>query len=262
MKRLKSSYQDLHRIFDQSITVRDIAEPLASFDSNYPAQKAREFTEDRVFDVIGVRVDGGIRGFALAETLESGCVGDHLNDFKEPDVLQQNDSLLAALDALRDRRWAFVRFLGDPSGIVTRGDLQKPPMRMWLFGLISIFEMQMLRWIRDEYPKGSWEKYLTESRIDKARDLLQLRQERNEAIDLADCLQLSDKGRIFGKSDRLRELTKSQSNTQWQSYMDKLEEIRNSVAHGLDISSDMWPEIAERMDETVKNLIALENGMK
>ena len=106
------------------------------------------------------------------------------------------------------------------------------------------------------------EKYLTESRIDKARDLLQQRQERNEAIDLADCLQLSDKGRIFGKSDRLRELTESQSNTKWQSYMDKLEDIRNCVAHGLDISSDMWPEIAERMDETVKNLIALENGMK
>ena len=261
MKRQQTSYHDLHRIFDQGITVRDIAEPLASFDANCPAEEARKFMVDRDYDVIGVRADGEIQGYALAEDLTGGSVGDHLHEFIESEVLEQNDSLLVALAALRDRSFACVRFLGEPSGIVTRGDLQKTPMRMWLFGLLSILEMQMLRWIRDTYPDSSWESHLSPERLEMARDLLLVRKERNEAIDLADCLELSDKGKVFQRSDLLLSLTGSGSPRIWKSYMGKVVELRNTVAHGNDIPPDDWPGIAETIDATEKILKHLENGI-
>lgn len=156
MKHLKSSFRDLHRLFEQSITVRDIAEPLASFDQDYPAPRASEFMASRGFDVVGVRREGSIEGYALQEDLTSGNVGDHLRDLEEGDMLRESDPLLRALESLKTRNWIFIRFLGDPSGVVTRGDLQKAPMRMWLFGLISLLEMQMLRCIRGINENDDW----------------------------------------------------------------------------------------------------------
>ena len=44
MKQLKSSVSDLRRMFARTITLRDIAEPLASFDHTQPAAEVRAFT--------------------------------------------------------------------------------------------------------------------------------------------------------------------------------------------------------------------------
>lgn len=70
--------------------------------------------------------------------------------------MDDSDSLLHAAEVLGNRGWIFVRFLGLPSGIVTHGDLQKAPIRMWLFGLISLLEMQMLRRIQNLRDDNDW----------------------------------------------------------------------------------------------------------
>ena len=82
---------------------------------------------------------------------------------------------------------------------MTRGDLQKAPVRLWLFGLVSLLEMQMLRVVRERYPADSWVPLLTDERCVGARRVFAERRRRNEANDLSDCLQLGDKATILMK---------------------------------------------------------------
>ena len=95
----------------------------------------------------------------------------------------------------------FVVVMGEVSGIITKGDLQKAPVRLWLFGVLSLLEMQFLRLIRTAYPQDTWKGFVSENRLGKAGQLLQERKRRNEAIDLADCLQFADKRTIVLRSD-------------------------------------------------------------
>lgn len=245
MKHLKSSFHDLHRIFEQSITVRDIAEPLASFDREYLAIRALEFMNSKGFDVVGVRSDGEVGGYVLKEDLKSGTVGEHQKALNDDEILREGDPLLHALKALTTRRWALVGFLGNPGGIVTRGDLQKAPMRMWLFGLISLLEMQMLRSIRAVHDEDDCcSKHLSVPRRAETQRIFDLRREKNEEISLSDCLQLADKTTIFKKVDSLFALTGLNSKRDWKDFMGKVGTLRNNLAHSNDLGTKTWPETA------------------
>ena len=214
--------------------------------------------EARGFDVVGVREEGFITGYVQYADLEDGVVGDHRKVFDSSKVLNESDPMLDTLEALKDSRWVFIKFLGNPSGIVTRGDLQKAPMRMWLFGLISLFEMQLRRRIREQYPKGEWFEYLSEGRQDKARKLFAERKERKEEIDLVECIYLTDKATVFYKSNCLKEILGIQSRKEWESYMKKLSDLRNKLAHANPIESTEWPSIAEKARKAEEYLAILE----
>lgn len=43
-------------------------------------------------------------------------------------------------------------------GIVTFADLNKPPVRVYLFGLVSLLEVHLRFWIRTAYSDGSWKR--------------------------------------------------------------------------------------------------------
>jgi hypothetical protein len=258
MRHLKSSIKDLHRIFRQSITAREIAEHLVSFEADHPTSKVKVFMKARGFDVVGVREEGFITGYVQYADLEDGVVGDHRKVFDSSKVLNESDPMLDTLEALKDSRWVFIKFLGNPSGIVTRGDLQKAPMRMWLFGLISLFEMQLRRRIREQYPKGEWFEYLPEKRRDKAKLLFSERKERKEEIDLVECIYLTDKATVFHKSNSLKEVLSIQNKKEWASFMVKLSDLRNKLAHANPIESTEWPGIAEKARKVEEYLAILE----
>jgi hypothetical protein len=128
---------------------------------------------------------------------------------------------------------------------VTRGDLQKAPMRMWLFGLISLFEMQMLRLIREYYPDELWTKIISRKRLKEARKILKDRCKRNEKIDLADCLQFCDKKNILLSNENLLKGSGFESKTKGAKLLKKLENLRNNLAHSQDIITGNWPEIVD-----------------
>jgi hypothetical protein len=148
MKHLKSSLRDLRRLFDHELTVRHIAEPFVTFDGPRPAADIRAFMQARDFDVVGVRHDGRVIGFVQRQELEVGAIDDHLLRFDESGVLDESAPLLEVLERLVASPRVFVRVMGEIGAIVTKGDLQKTPVRLWLFGLLSMLEMQCLRLIR------------------------------------------------------------------------------------------------------------------
>ena len=230
MKHLKSSLTDLRRLFARAITLRDIAEPLVSFDLGQSASEVLAFMEKREYDVVGLREHGVVIGCAQRSAVKNGVIGAYLQPFASDEVLPDSEPLLAAFSALRDRRHIFINVLGHAGGIVTRGDLQKAPVRLWLFGLVSLLEMQMLRLVRERYPKNLWIPLLSEQRVAKARDIFNKRQERNEANDLSDCLQIVDKATILGRDADLLKLMEFSSKRSSDDFFGKLGVLRDALA--------------------------------
>lgn len=254
---MKSTYEDLHRLFRESITAREIAEPLAAFDANQPAEKVKGFMGERGFDIVGVSCNGAMQGYVHIEDLSEGILSEYTKEFSGVDFLEERTPLLEVLEQLAKRSFVFLRFLGTPSAIVTRSDLQKAPVRMWLFGLVSLLEMQLLQIIKTEGDVEWWRSLLTEKRVAAAEATYKERMKRNEDIALADCLQMGDKVTIIGKTNRLYEKTGFKSKSAWNKTMSKAEQLRNNLAHANKIDANSWPEKAElviRIEMLIRSL--------
>ena len=66
------------------------------------------------------------------------------------------------------------------------------------------------------------------------------RQRRHRAVELLDCLQLSDKGRIVARDDRILARTVFTSRRQAEDGVRLLEALRNNLAHAQDVVSTDW----------------------
>ncbi len=130
-------------------------------------------------------------------------------------------------------------------GIVTQADLNKPPVRIYLFGLISLIEMHLSFWIRNKYREDSWQNGISEGRIKKANDLLKLRKEKNQEIDLFECLQFCDKSTLLLKNSDLRNMFNIESRSKGEKVLNRVERLRDSLAHSQEnISKDMsWKKV-------------------
>ena len=60
---------------------------------------------------------------------------------------------------------------------------------MWLFGIIILTEMILMKHIRHRWPDEGWLQLLSAGRIDKAKELQRLRLERGLEVELLDCLR-------------------------------------------------------------------------
>jgi len=230
----------LRRVFVENFSAADIAEPLASFDAGTPAADVQSVMIRRAYKVAGIRKDGTICGFVRQEELAQGACGDAVHPFEDGDVVPDSASIPELVTRLNDRPGIFVTVLGQVGGIVTKSDLQKPPVRMWLFGMITIIEMGLTRLIEAGYPDGSWRQCLSEGRLQKAEALLEERRRRHQDLDLLDCLQFSDRGQIVLRNDQLRTTAGFVSRSRGEQTVRELEALRNNLAHSQDIISCDW----------------------
>lgn len=244
MKQLKSSLRDLRELFERSITIREIAEPFSSFDMTCSADGVKQFMNTKDYDVIGVRKDGLISGYARRNKLSGGKLEDYLISFDEQEKFPETTPIIKVMESFRSLDRIFITIFGEVGGIVTRGDLQKPPIRMWFFGLISLIEMQLLRIIRECYPSNGWEHLISKNRIDKASNEFDKRHGNNAAIDLIDCLQFCDKREIILKEDKISKKLNVNSNS-CRNFLEKLEKLRNNLCHAQDIITENWPGIID-----------------
>lgn len=261
LKHLKSTSVELRRLFERAIAIREIAEPFRSFDADRDVAPIRTFMDDRNFDVVGIREEGRLTGYVHRQNLSGGPARNYVISFRTEDTLSENEPLLSAIEALRSRPHLFITVLGEVGGIVTKGDLQKAPVRLWLFGMISLIEMQMLRLLRQRLPEGAWEDLLTPARLDAAHKIFNERRRRNEEAhvsDFSDCLQICDKATIFLKHDELAGIASFPSRAAGQRFFSFLEALRNDLAHSNDILRGRWPELAERVVEGESLLRRLE----
>lgn len=230
----------LQRVFMENFSVGDIAEPLASFDAAAAAGEVRAVMASRGYKVAGIRRDGTISGYVQQEELADGSCGEHLHPFDAADIVHDSADFPTVVVKLTQSPRLFVTAFGQVGGIVTRTDLQKPPVRMWLFGMVTIIEMGLTRMIEDRFADGGWWQFVSESRLAKAQELLDERKRRNQEVDLLDCLQLSDKGQIVLRNEDLRVEAGFVSRSKGTQTMKELEALRNNLAHSQDIVTCDW----------------------
>lgn len=260
VKHLKSSLSELRRLFARSLSLRDIAEPLISFDDNRDPGDVLGLMVAKDFDVIGRRERGVVTGYFLRPEGRAPDARLEHRPFGVGDVLADTEPLVVAADALVNRRYVFVTVLGQVGGIVTRGDLQKAPVRLWLFGLVSLLEMHMLRIVRERYPDESWASLLSLERLEGARRVFAERRQRNEATDLSDCLQLGDKATVFRKDAELYRLTGFPSRVALEEFLKSVAALRNALAHANDILQSGWPAVAQLAAQIEELLERLESA--
>lgn len=246
MKQLKSSSQDLRILFEDGITVKYVAEPLKAVLAEEDAVVVRQWMESLNFDVVGVESEGVVCGYVERSSLGEGKCGDYQRIFHPTELIAASTPLLQLLPILQYKRRIFVLDRDRISGIVTRGDLQKAPVRMLLFGLVTLLEMQLLRLVRILYPQNSWLTFLKSERVAVAKKLWQERQARNEAIDLTDYLQFSDKRELILANAEIVERLGLKSKRYGERFLKSAEALRNKLAHAQDLVTDSsWPELIE-----------------
>ena len=251
-----STEGSLRRVFLEGFAARDLAEPLASFDATSNTQIVREFLESRPLRVVGVRVDGLVTGYLEQEHINDQPLSEQKIPLSDAAMLTTLAPFQDIVQGLNERRFLLITGLGQPVGVIVRDDLQKAPMRMWLFGMVTLFEMKLTRVLREFYANESWVELVSESRLEKAKQLQSERSRRNQSIDLMDCLQLGDKGQLFSRSSELRKNHWDRSRRQIESAVKELERLRNNLAHSQDIVSENWDAIV-RLAEALDLLLAL-----
>ena len=227
----------LGRLFETAFRVEDIAESLVSFDAERPVSDVTPVLDRTRFRVVGVREDGRIMGYVVAAEIgREAALSELLRDFDEDDVVSGDTPLAEAILALDGREWLFVRVLGSVNGIVTWSDLQKPPVRMWLFGVITLIEMAFTRLIETLFPNDEWTKLLSPARRKKAEDFHRERLRRSaHALRLIDCVQFSDKGQILAKDDVARRIIGFPSRKRGEQSVKAIVSLRDKLAHAQDI---------------------------
>lgn len=238
-----SNIDSLRRVFNDGFNARDVAEPLVSFDDSTPAEEVIKLMQAQDFDVVGVRREGLIVGYAERTCLAEGVCGEYLQPFDDAAVISDAAPLADVVMRLSRSPRLFARVLGTVGGIITMSDLQKPPVRMWLFGMISLIEMRMARLIEQLCEGESWRQFLSEGRLQKAAALLEERRRRSQNLNLIDCLQFSDKGQIIARNEAIRSLTRFTSRRQVEEGCKAMENLRNNLAHSQDILSTDWETI-------------------
>jgi len=235
----------LVRLFTGGFSAAQIAEPLRSFEAAMPAKEIADLMRERGLGVVGLRHEGLVTGFFEIPEDPRGVCADHLRPFGDARVLHDSAPLDEVIQALDREPRIFVRGFWQIAGVITRYELQKAPVRMWLFGMLTLIEMRMTSQIEELYPQESWSEFLSEARMDSARKLLAERQRRNQDLSILDCLQFSDKAQIFARSKELRDTTRYTSRKQLEKVAKILQRLRNNLAHSQDIITTDWEAIVD-----------------
>jgi hypothetical protein len=227
-------------------------EPLQSARANKPAEEVKALLASRGFDAVGVKEysDGPVKGFVLAKDLSGGLVGDHLIHFGDPDLVPDSIHIPELFDRIEQRERVFVKTSNGVCGMIARTDLNKPPVRLYIFGLISLLEMHMQFWVATEYPDDSWQDYLTRPRLEKAQAVYELRVSADEGLKLLDCIQFCDKKSLFVKRHELLFPLQLPSKKTLESMLKHAEDLRNNLAHSqLDlVSGTTWEDLLQLLN--------------
>lgn len=232
----------------QLFTARDIAESLLSFDSNTNidiADKAFNYHKQRV---ASIRINGSVQGYVKQTDLKGQVCGDSMRHFTIDQVIRGTANLSDVIHVLTRHDFCFVSIFSEVTGVITRSEINKPQVRMWLFGLVTMIETAITQLIDKIYPDESWTRVMTAGRLEKINKIYEERRKQDVQCNLIDCLQFSDKAGILITDKGSVEQIGFESSKQAKRIIKELESLRNHLAHAQDIASHDWAQIARLVD--------------
>lgn len=252
IRRKGTRMSDLRKLFETGITASSIQEPLKYCFYGEEASEVITELKRLDFDIAGIRKskEKPILEFVFTKDLKNGACEKVAQTIKTEDIISDSTPLIEVLNALNERTYLFILNGREISGIITRADLQKPPVRILIFGIISLFEMHMTFLVRNYFPNESWKKILKEKRIKDAEDIFEKRKERNEVIDLTDCLQFADKRDLVIAKEKMRNHLGLKSKSSTNKLLGSIEKIRDKLAHAQDIvTGTTWKELIDTVQQ-------------
>ena len=252
-RRKGTRLSELRSVLGAKIGARAILEPVQCCPAGALATEMRELLGWRGFDVAGVMNDpiGPVIGFVIAKELSEGTVENHKKPLSVEHLISDATPIADLLRVLRAKERAFVLVGPEVKGIVTLADLNKPPIRVYLFGLVSLLEMHLRFWIRDGYPDGSWKEHLKEKRIENANKLHAERQKLNQQIDLLDCLQVCDLSDLLLSNEKLWKRLGIESKGKGDELLRESEKLRDRLAHSQQdlVEGTTWRELIDLVEK-------------
>lgn len=252
-RRKGTRLSELRSMVAARIGARAILEPLQCCPADAPATEMRDLLGERGFDTAGVMKEaaGPVIGFVIAKELSKGFVRDHKKPLNAEHLISDATPIADLLRVLRSKERAFVLVGPDVKGIVTLADLNKPPIRVYLFGLVSLLEMHLRFWVRHAYADDSWKKHLSGKRLEYATEIQVERQKRNEQIDLLDCLQFCDLRDLLLRNEALRNRLGFKSKGKGEELLKEAEKLRDRLAHSQQdiVEGISWQELIDLIDQ-------------
>jgi hypothetical protein len=247
------------RLFVEAFAAGDIATSLRSFDAGSRSDEALAAMDEQGADVVGVRDAGVVTGYLRRDAVQPGTYLNAARSFSPGQIVDGSAPLSDVVHVLTRYDNCFVRAMGEVVGFITRDGMNDPVVRMWLFGIVTIIEMEWVRRIRANYPDDGWKSLINETRLAKAETLFEERKRRNAGGTLLDCLQLPDKGQILIRDGTMVEWLQFDSNKTAKRAVKDIESLRNHLAHAQDIVAHDWAQIA-RLASRVEELAGLRGG--
>lgn len=251
-RRRGTRLSELRALVDVGITARHILEPLQSCPADASATDMGELLGQREFDVAGVKAseDGPVFGFVTRESLTTGAVRDHVALLTPEQLLAESTPVPIVLSVLKSRQRMFVLVGPDVKGIVTRTDLNKPPLRIYLFGLVSLLEMHLSFWVRAEYDERAAREALSDGRVRFAERIQEERRSRGHETDLLDCLQMCDKRDLLLKRERVCGQLGLTDKRDAIDRLKRAEALRDLLAHGQQnlVDGSSWEGVIEQVE--------------
>lgn len=141
-------------------------------------------------------------------------------------------------------------------GLVSWADLQKLPVRVALFGMITGFELSMSGAIKRRFDEGDgWMQELSPSRQLNIRERIERSLDSDSEVDALLHTQFADKATIVRKS-----LSLGESNSAANKALNRIENLRNLVAHANNYAGSLAE--AKRLALTVRQLLELQGQLK
>lgn len=243
LHQLGSNNPHLFKLFTEAFSALDISEPVRSFDALRSSAEILALMELHGLEFVCLRRLGIICGYAKKEDLHGKLCGDHMRLFRPGQTISADSSLVDVIHILTLQRYGFITVLGEVAGYFSRNDINKPVVRMWLFGIITFIEMEVLKIIMEHFPDDLWKSAITDKRLELASNLQQERERRGQQSTLLDCLQFSDKAKILiSKQETLEEIGLG-SRSSAKKVIKEIESLRNNLSHAQDIVTYDWAQI-------------------
>jgi hypothetical protein len=241
------------RAFARAFSARDIAEPLRSFDRERPRAELFAQVEKHSDPVVGIRDGGVLSHYFYGGVSTRSADRNNLWPIRPDQILEWDKPLYDVALVLTRHDFCFVSALGAIIGVISRADMQKPVVRMWLFGIISFIESEVNARIEARWGETDWIPHVTPSRLEKARELWQERRRRDQPCSLLSCLQMSDKAKILMQEGKALADYGFTSKGAAKRVLKEIESLRNNLAHAQDIVTHDWAQIARLAQNFFRN---------
>jgi hypothetical protein len=251
------------------IPVWIIGEALVSLGKHEPYANAVEKMKRDHFDAVGVTdAAGRVIGYVDAKGNSAGTCGDksRLRTIEPGTLVTDAMPLTEAAPIVARRRRVFILDKDRTSMIVTRADLQKAPVRMMIFGIVTVMEMHLTELLRRMWSGDTWADCgpFTAKQAKAIRDRFHQAEARDEETDVFDGMTLNEKSALAGSTGILVEALNMNGPDDLESSLIEVRQLRNAVAHSKSLvtSNRSWNKVvhvtaeAQRISGTLEVLLA------